>query len=172
MKFISKLSQRERLLFYISVVIVTLFLVDHFIFNQMIVKIKEIDNQIETLKDELTEYKGILSYKEKIIEEKKIYGKYFEKDENPALKLQKTLDTLCIQADLTSPELKLIPSRDTSKYTIELRAEGKMKNLVNFMYNLNIIDSLLKVEKINLVPKAAKSETLTIYIQVSITIIP
>jgi hypothetical protein len=35
------------------------------------------------------------------------------------------------------------------------------------MYNLNTVQSLLKVEKIDLSPKAAKSETLKIYILIS-----
>jgi hypothetical protein len=170
MKFISKLSQRERMFFYIVTAIVTLFLVDRFIFSTMVDQVNQLDERIRSLKDELVDNKNVLSYKDKISKERDIYGKYLAKEDNPNLELQKTVSFLANQAELLSPEYKAINLKD-NKYAVELSAEGKMKNVVNFMYNLNTVQSLLKVEKIDLSPKAAKSEMLKVYILISKTIV-
>ena len=166
MKFISKLSQRERMYFYITAVIITLFLVDRFIFSMMLGQINQLDERINVLKNELTDNKMILSYKDKINKESEIYEKYLAKEDDPALELQKIVSTLADQSELASPEYKPGALKD-NKYTVLLSAGGTMKKVVNFMYNLNTVQSLLKVEKIDLSPKTAKSETLKIYILIS-----
>lgn len=167
MKFISKLSQRERMFFYITAVIITLFLVDRFIFSMMLGQINQLDERINVLKSELIENKNILSSKDNIKKENELYGKYLVKEERPDLELSKIINTLAIQSELINSELKPLQSKDTNKYQVELNAEGKMKNVINFMYNLNTVQSLLRVEKIDLSPKAAKSETLKINILIS-----
>lgn len=175
MKFISKLSRRERLFFYVSVIAVLLFLLDRFIFSVMLEEIKKIDSDINAMQTELSGDIGILSYQEKITKETEIYGEYLEKEESPEVinrKLQEKVNELASGAGLTVNELKPVSSKDTTKCSVELRVEGEMKNLVNFMYNLNAVSSLLKVEKIDLTPKTIKSAILNIYLTISKTVIP
>ena len=167
MKFISKLSQRERMYFYITAVIITLFLVDRFIFGMMLGQINQLDERISTLKDELANDKKIISSKDNINKESELYGKYLAKEENPDRELPKIINTLAIQSKLVNSELKPILSKDTTRYLVELNAEGTMKAVVSFVYNRNTVQSLLKVEKIDLSPKTAKSETLKMYILIS-----
>lgn len=159
--------------FYIATVIIILFLVDSFIFSGMIARISELDNKMRSLKDEVSENKMILSYKDKINKAGEIYGKYLVKESRPDLELPKIVNTLAIQSELINPELKPMQSKDkdSGKYFIEINAEGTMKKVVNFMYNLNMGNSLLRVERIDLSPKAAKSETLKITILISKTVV-
>ncbi|MFH0888781.1 MAG: hypothetical protein V1871_06185 [Planctomycetota bacterium] len=171
MKFISKLSRRERLFLYISAIIVLLFMVDKFIFEMMLQKINSIESTVDSTRTGLNEDRRLLSYKDKIIKETEIYSKYLEKEESPEVKLQELMNTLAIQSELTINEIKPVSSKDANKYLIELKAEGKMKNLVAFLYNLSLVQSLLKVEKMDLGPKTPKSETLNIYLIISKTII-
>ena len=153
--------------FYITTVIITLFLVDRFIFGMMLGQINQLDERITTLKNELDDNKRTISSKDNINKESELYGKYLVKEESPDRELPKIINTLAIQSELINSELKPINSKDTNRYLVELNAEGKMKNVVNFMYNLNTVQSLLKVEKIDISPKAAKSEILKIYILIS-----
>jgi hypothetical protein len=153
--------------FYITAVIITLFLVDRFIFGMMLGQINQLDERIATLKSELDENKKVISLRDNISKESELYGKYLIKEENPDRELPKIINTLAIQAKLVNSELKPIVSKDTTRYLVELNAEGTMKDVVNFMYNLNTVQSLLKVEKIDLSPKTAKSEILKIYILIS-----
>lgn len=171
MKFISKLSQRERMYFYITAVIITLFLVDRFIFGMMLGQIGQLDERISALKSDLDDDKKIISLRDNIGKENELYGKYLVKEESPDRELPKIINTLTIQSKLVNAELKPIVSKDTSRYLVELNAEGTMKDVVTFMYNLNTVQSLLKVEKIDLSPKAVKSETLKIYILISKTVV-
>ena len=167
MKFISKLSHRERMYFYITAVIITLFLVDRFIFGMMLGQIAKLDEQIYTFKNELDDNKRVISSKNIITKESELYGRYLAKEENPERELPKIINALTIQSKLVNAELKPIVSRDTTRYLVELNAEGTMRDVVNFMYNLNMVPALLKVEKIDISPRAVKSETLKIYILIS-----
>ncbi|MFH1230107.1 MAG: hypothetical protein V1709_01280 [Planctomycetota bacterium] len=172
MKFISKLSRRERLFLYISAIIVLLFLVDKFIIGVMWDEIKKKDTEINLVCTGLNEDMVLLSYKDKIIKETETYSKYLEKEESPQVQLEKLMNTLAIQAELTTNEIKPVSSKDANKYIVELKAEGKMKWLVAFLYNLSLKESFLKVEKMDLGPKTPKSEILNIYLIISKTIIP
>ena len=172
MKFISKLSRRERLFLYISIIIVLLFLVDKFIFETMLQKIYIIETEVESTRTGLNEDIVLLSYKDKIIKETEMYSKYLEKEESPQVELEKLMNTLAIQAKLTTNEIKPVSSKDANKYIVELKAEGNMKSLVEFLYNLSLVQSLLKVEKMDLGPKTPKSEILNIYLIISKAIIP
>ena len=167
MKFISKLSHRERMYFYITAVIITLFLVDRFIFGMMLGQIAKLDEQIYTFKNELDDNKRVISSKNIITKESELYGRYLAKEENPERELPKIINALTIQSNLINSELKPIQSKDSNKFLVELNAEGTMKDVVSFMYNLNTVQSLLKVEKIDISPRAVKSETLKIYILIS-----
>jgi len=167
MKFISKLSQRERMYFYITAVIITLFLVDRFILSTMRGQINQLDERISTLKSELVDNKKVISLRDNIGKESELYGKYLMPEDNPDRELPKIINTLAIQSKLVNSELKPIASKDTTRYLVELNAEGTMKDVVNFMYHLNTVQSLLKVEKVDLSPKTPKSETLKIYILIS-----
>lgn len=170
MKFISKLSQRERVFLYIIAAIIAVLLIDRFIFSAMQSQINSLDEKISFLKGELKENKIILSYKDKINKEREIYSKYLAKEDNPGLELQKTLSVLVSQAELIAPEYKTVTLKD-SRYAVELSAEGTMKHVVNFIYNLNMVQSLIKVEKIDLAPKTAKSEMLKINTLISKTVV-
>lgn len=172
MKFLSKLSRRERLFLYISVTIVLLFLVDKFIFGMMWDEIKKKQSEIDSVRSEINEDMMFLSSKDKILKETEIYSKYLEKEESPQVQLEKLMNTLTIQSELTTNEIKPVLSKDANKYIVELKAEGKMKNLVGFLDNLRLVQSCLKVEKMDLSPKAPKSEVLRIYLIISKTIIP
>jgi len=172
MNFLSKISHRERLFLYIIAIGALLLLVDKFIFGVMLDEIKKIEIEIDSARIELNKDIGFLSCKDAIIKETETYSKYLEKEESPEVELQKSMNTLGIQSGLTINGIKPVSSKDANKYIVELKAEGKMKSLVDFLYNLSLVQSLLKVEKMDLSPKAPKSEILTIYLIISKTIIP
>ena len=157
--------------FYITAVIITLFLVDRFIFGMMLGQINQLDERIYTIKNELDDNKKVISLRDNISKESELYGKYLVKEPSPERELPKIINTLAIQSKLVNAELKPIVSRDTTRYLVELNAEGTMRDVVNFMYNLNMVPALLKVEKIDLSPRTVKSETLKIYILISKAVI-
>jgi hypothetical protein len=167
-----KVSRRERLFLYVSAIIIIIFLVDRFIFGIMFDEIGAIETKINLARTELNEDVVLLSYKDKIIKESETYSKYLEKEESPGVKLQELMNSLAIQSELVTNEIKPVSSKDANKYTVELKAEGKMKNLVAFLYNLSLAQSLLKVDKMDLAPKAPKAEILNIYLIISKTVIP
>jgi hypothetical protein len=173
MKFIPKLSNREKFLLYISLTAITLLLVDKFIFSRMLSEIKKIESETSVKYQELEENIQILSRQERINRESELYGNYLVKEESPDTKFREMVNILAIGAELIVREIKFLTpkEKDITKYTIDLVAEGKMRCLVNFLYNFNNVTSLIKVEKMDLTPTAPKSESLGIHLVISKTII-
>jgi hypothetical protein len=169
MKLISKLSDRERLLFYFSVAGVIIFLVYNFIFSVLNAQIEEMDVTITGLRADLQEFAQVMQSKEKINKEFDIYAKYREKDEVGEVKLQGLVNTLAVQSELNVNELKPVVSKDPAKRNIELVAEGKITGLVNLLYSMQIVQSMLKVEKMDIAVKGPKTDAVKVSLVISKT---
>jgi len=171
MKLISRLSDRERLFFLLTLSIIVVFLVYNFLLNPLSQQIDELDTSIITIRTELGDSMAVMQSEKKINKEREIYIKYLEKEEAPEVKLQGTINMLAVQSGLTINEIKPVRSVDKTKTFVELVAEGKIEGLVQFLYNLGIVQSLLKVEKVDLVAKAPKSDIIKMSVVVSRTIV-
>ena len=172
MNFLSKISHRERFFLYIIAIGALLLLVDQYILGVMVDEIKKIKTEVDSVRIELNKDVGFLSCKDTITKETETYSKYLEKEESPQVELQKLMNTLGVQSSLTINEIKPVSTKDANKYVVELKAEGETESLITFLYNLSLVHSLLKAEKMDLGPKTPKSKILTIYLIISKTTIP
>jgi len=127
MKFISKLSGSERTFFFIFTVVIVLFLLDRFAFEAIRTQIEDTDSQISGMRTDLVEFNRVLQNKDKIEKEFELYGPYMRQEESPELKLQQTLNTLAIQAEMAVTELKPVPTREKGRIVTELVTDGKNK---------------------------------------------
>ena len=157
MKFIDKLSARERMFFYLTLTVVGLFLAYRFVITPMLAKISELKDQERQLKEDI-ESDRIYIMHEKDINIK--YDKYSEYLKSPQADAEKMGNLLKIVSGLASnwnlPILNSKPNieeKDNVKYyVVRLESEGKMSQIVNFLYELNTKKSLIYIEKIELSP--------------------
>lgn len=159
-KFINKLSTQEKKIFYITAAFVLLAFVDRLLLGPFIDKISLINDKIEMKKDSVKRDLRILSYKDRILEEKEVFAGYFT---------EKVPDQDVISAEFlsvverlaTESKVNLVKSNPsetiTQKRFIEFYADldcsGDLKDVVSFMHAINSTDELLKVVTFTMTPK-------------------
>jgi len=94
--------------------------------------------------------------KRSITQEYQKYIQYVSKsgsDEEEVAKILGEIETLARQTAINLVDMKPQTTREIDfykQYLIEVEAEGEMKDLVNFLHQLNISSQLLRAEKLRL----------------------
>lgn len=163
-KFISNLSDKERKIFYIAVIIVFAFLVDMLFLRPAAKKVKAIEMKIIEQEASVERDVRILARKEMITKTSEAFDNYYTKkmlssdDINGAF-----LSSVTRLAGETN--VNLVKSNPTdikkSKKYIEYFANvdcvGKLDDVVSFMHAVNSTENLFKIVRFNMTPKRGTS---------------
>ena len=172
-QFISKLSSGEKKFFYITVSIVLVALFDRLFFGPAL-------NKIDTAKDAIKyQEKGIRSdlkillYKDRIIKENEMFGKYFtdEISDDDVLNAEflSVIEKLATQAKVNL--VKSSPSQTKKeerfvKYYADLDCSGELEDMVTFMHLINSNEELLKIVKFKIIPKRGQDNNINVSMSV------
>lgn len=162
-----KFSKKERILFYATISLLTIFLLRSFIFRPFANKLFSLNQKI--CLEEANFKKGLilLSRRKDIEQEYKNYQPYLNikgSDEEITAELLKQIEQLAQKAGLSltniQPQAQKKGREEYKEYDVQLRFESQMDGVVNFLYNLHSSNFLLRVKKLSLNRKAQESETL------------
>ena len=172
-KFISKLSEKEKKIFYLTVVVVLLALLDRLFLGPVLSRLKSLDEEIRYQENSIRRDLRFLSYKDRILAEKEALKSFYARkkltqEETIAVFLKK-IEMLASDAKITL--IKVTPlEREQKKgyleYYASLDSIGKLKDIATFIHLVDSSKDLLKVIKMNINAKKASSED----INASITI--
>jgi|GEM_PF-6652970 len=163
------MSSRERTLFYVTLITVGFFLIMRFIISPMRDKLSTLNSQIEQSKQEIDNDKTVLSREKAINDKYEKYKEYFREPKSDADMLGDLIKTvtelannwsLVIVSNKPAIEEKDNKGVKTKYYVVSMETEGKMNQLVNFLYELNTKKRIIYIEKIELSPKVKRSDTL------------
>ena len=163
-----KLKKREKQIFYIVVVLLSLFLVERLVFRPLADRLGQQDKEIELTKMKLTKAKLMAGQKGDILKEYSELEKYMKikgSDEEVTSELLKEIEALARDSSISISEIKPISNqkRGVSKeHTIEVRTEASMPQLINFLYRLNNSTSMLRVQKFSLMLRDENSDILRV----------
>ena len=162
--FITRLSKRERGVFYGAVFVVLLLLLDRSIIYPVYSKIKSLNTQIKDAKIVIAKDMRILAQKERIEAEAKKYASFSSKEEaeeEAMTTFLKEIEALANKSSLYVVDMKpqgVKEEKDKSiRYMISLSCEGQMEQIMNFMYSIENSNSLLTVERYQVSPKTRES---------------
>ncbi len=160
---IEKLSKRERIVFYCSIVFVFLAFLDRLLISPAFMKIESLDEKID--KERLIIQKDLrfLSLKEKINKESSYYSAYLKKagsDDEEMNRLLKLIEDFARKSSVNL--LNIRPSaikkeNNIIKYYVDLNCEGDMPKIISFLYRIESAKEILTVEKLNISPKEENS---------------
>lgn len=178
-KFYAKLSEKERAVFNVALFIVLLAFLDRLFFGPVMSKINTIDEEISNQKSSIDRDLRILSYKDKIINDNKAFGKYItenlaDDDVINAAFLQ-TVEKLATQSSVNL--IKSTPTeRKDHKNSIEYYANvdctGQLKDVVSFMHAINASEDLLKVATFSMTPKRGAANEVNASLTVVKVVVP
>lgn len=177
MPVIKTLTKRERLILYLTIILIILFAVYNFIVNS-INSVRP--GKIALTKKELLLKKNlkILAAKKRVEAEYSIYSGYIRKadsDEKEITALLKDIESLVSNSGLHIINLKpkgAKKDRLYRSYEVELDCESNIKQLKQFLSLLNKDPSLLKVKRFHLSAKENAALTLKANMLIARVILP
>lgn len=162
-EYVSRLSQRERIVLYGAAFFVSLTLIDRMIISPISGKLKALDDEIKQKRQEIARASAIVSQKEKISRANDNLSAYKTGSlpgEEEMTSLLKEIEVMANKSSVYLIDLKPAGSRGSGlvkRYLISLNCEAQMEQLVDFMYNIESSSRLLTIEKYQISPKSKES---------------
>jgi Tfp pilus assembly protein PilO len=175
---ISRLSKRERTIFYVTVFVVGVVLLDRLILSPILSKITELNDTIR-LEEEAIEQSLLIVTQEKRIEgEAKEYSSYLSKvqtEEKEVTSFLKEVENIAKQSAVylidVKPSGKNVDGVST-RYFVKLSFEAQMEQVMNFFHSITNFNQLLKIESFEIAPKSEGGSVVTCSTSISKAIIP
>ena len=171
--FLSRLSRREKIIFYIAVTIVSLTLIDRLLLAPVTQKIDNQASEIENKERGIEKMSFILSQKPRIVAETAKYVKFLSKareSDEEATTILKEIESIANDNSMYIVDLKPVGFRDSDevkKYVVTITCEGQMENVFSFMYNIESSPLLLRIERCEIVPKSKESSIASLTLMIS-----
>ncbi|MFA5157308.1 MAG: type 4a pilus biogenesis protein PilO [Candidatus Omnitrophota bacterium] len=173
LKVLSGLSKREKIIFYAAATALSLVALDRLIIYPVYSRINSLNNAIKEGETGIVRDMRMLAQKEKIILESKKYASFFsspESEEEATTSFLKEVENQAGKSSLYIVDMKpagVKAEKDgTKKFQVVLSCEGQMEQVIEFMYNIENLNSLFNIEKYQISPKSKETGT----VQCSITI--
>lgn len=162
--FLSKLARRERYIAYIAVVVVVFFFFSRVMLRPIIKKLNDLNQEIAIQEKRLEKSLNILLQKDAINSNYKKYVdnlKQTNSDEEEFAELLSEIEKIAKKAGVFLSNIKPLPVKNVTyykEYIVELEVESEIVFLIDFIYQLEELPRLLKVEKFHLTPKREKGK--------------
>ena len=177
--FLTRLSKREKAVFYAAVCAVSVVLLDQLVIYPVYTKMKSLNSQTKEREAAIRRDLHILAQKDRIASEAKKYSSFAgagqSQDEDITL-LLKEIETLANKSALYIIDMKPGAVKEdtdgTRRYQVSLNCEGQMEQIMDFIYNIENSSILLVVDRYQITPKSKESSIAKCSIGVSKVVIP
>ena len=175
--FISRLSKRERTIFYVTILVVVFFLLDRLVLSPILSKIEELNETIQFKEEAIEQSLLIVTQEDRIEGETKKYTSYLSKpqsEEKEVTAFLKEVENIAKKSSVYLIDIKPA-GRDegeaSTRYFAKLNFEAQMEQVVNFFHSIASYDQLLKIESYEISPKAEGGTVVTCSTSISKAII-
>ena len=178
LKFISKLSPKEKVIFYAACAVVSLLLLDRLIVSPVFYKIESLDSQIKEREGSARKNLRVLAQKDRIQAAGASYsafsGNKFGSEDEEITAFLKEIEVMANKSsvyliDIKPGNSKLTPQ--ARKYLVNLNCEAQMEQVIDFMYAIENSSKLLTIERYQISSKSKDSSLSRCNIVVSKTFI-
>lgn len=175
--FFQRLSQREKIILYLSITIVMAMAVDQLVVSPIHKSVQSVDQRIHDMEANIKRSIQLLGQKEQMMKEAEHYATYAaasKPSEDEILVLLKQVQELASQASVNLLYSK--PgggeTKERNVYRVSLECEGQMDQVINFFFAIENSKLLLRIEKYSLQPTAKGSSVVKCAATVSMIGIP
>lgn len=176
-QFVSRLSDRQRTLLYVTVGIVGLALSERFVYAPVGGRLDELDQEILVKENQLRRNWKNLAAREGVLAAYSPYAAYAStvaSDEEAIGSLLKEIEELARKSALALLNVRPKPATKTDlgkHYPVEVELETEMSPLIRFLHGLHGSKSLLRVSQLRLDPKGGRGPQLKVYLLVNKSVI-
>jgi len=175
---LSRFSKREKIIFYASIVFVTLVLIDRLLISPALDKMASLENDIAEKKAVIQKDLHFISLKNGINKEASIYTGYFVKDAtydegmNAFLKLIEDFARRSSVNLLNTRPAGIKAQKGVVRYYVDLSCRGKMEQIVDFLYRIESAKKILTIDKFTISAQEEGSSSAQCRLTVSKLVIP
>jgi len=177
LSFVTRLSKRERTIFFLTVGVVSLVLLDRMILSPILDKVSSLGETIQEKEEAIEQSLLIVNQEKRIKGESDLYTSFLSEpqtEEKAITAFLKEIETLAKKSSIYLTDIK--PSRKNVEgavvyYFVKLNFEAQMEQVFNFFYNVTNFDQLIKIEDYQISPKTEGSSVIACSISISKTII-
>lgn len=155
-EFLSRLSRREKIISYSAVIFVSMAVLDRAIFRPILSKMESLNRAIKEREAAINKDLHILAQKDRIEKESKLYASFSLKplsQEEEIASLLKDIESLASQSSVYLFYINPGEIREEGilkKYTVELGCEAQLEQIVDFIYNIEVSNKLLRIVRYNI----------------------
>lgn len=171
---LDKLSGRERKILYVVIALLVFVFGYHAVWNPMMAKFSEMDDEIFAMQMRLRKAKTFLRQKDQVTESSKKFANLEQmdagSDEEEIARLLNFIEQTARKNGVSLSDVKPQPVRSdkvTKQYTVELNAEASLASVTDFVYELEHSPQMLRLERVTMTPKEENSPTLRTFLAVS-----
>lgn len=167
-KYLSKMSPREKKIFYVALVFGSAFLFDRLFMSPALKRIKATEVEIKRQEERIRQDLEFLANRDQIEKEGTHFAKYIpkkikEKDEINT-ELFRTIERLAAEANVNLIKSNPGDIKEESshiQYFASIDCSGKLNDVIGFMHLLNSTGDLFKVVQFNMSPKRGVQDEIT-----------
>ncbi len=173
----SRLSKRERLILYVTVIVIFFGLMQRLVYRPIMGHFNELEEKILSQEDQLSKNMRYLAAREIIVNRYSAYAAHAVTsgvDEEEIASLVNEIEGLARKSGLSLVNMKPKPATATEfgkQYPLEVEVETQMAQLIKFIHGLHSSKYILGVKKLRLVPKGKKSAQVKGYLLINKTVI-
>lgn len=163
---LERLKKRERAILYLVLILVIVSLIYNFIFEPLINKRQLLNQEILKKQVNLKKYLALLSQKEEIKQEFAQFSKNLKakaSEEQEMAEILSQIEDLSRHSTVHISQIKPQGFKNFKTYKeflVEIKAEAKIENLSQFIYNLQSPPQLLRTKKLLLNTKSTAPDIL------------
>jgi Tfp pilus assembly protein PilO len=172
-QLLSRLSQRQRTLLYVTVGIVALALVERFVGAPLGGRLSELDQEIEVKENQLQRNLKTLAARQAVLDAYAPYAAYVSttgSEEETIGGLLKEIEELARKSGLALLNVRPKPATtiDAGKrYPVEVELETEMGPLIRFIHGLHGSKYPLRVNQLRLDTKGGRSSQVKVYLLIN-----
>lgn len=176
--FISRLSKRERLVFYGTAFVIAIVFLDRLVLGAILFKMKSLSQEIKVQEATIKKSLHILAQKDRIEKEANKYTAFVtpaQSEEEEMILLLKAIEELADKSSAYVIDIKpggFTESGVFKKYLVKLNCEAQMEQLTEFFYKIESSDKLLQIEKYDIKPKTEGSSVVRCSMSISKAVFP
>ncbi|GEM_PF-3558808 len=177
MKTISRLSKRERTIFYITVFLIAFFLFFKFVFEGMLKFNAHLNQELHNKQIQLKRA-GQIAKKGSVQKDYEALIAALKMEKNPQEEMARLLSEIDrIAKDSAVNVLNIRPQEIEDKkfykrFSVDLRLEGENRNIMRFVFYLESSPLLLRIDKFNLAARSSQRGFLDCELSLSRVVIP
>lgn len=175
--FFSRLSKREKVVFYATSFVVGILLADRLILQPIVHTLHSSHRELEDLESSIKKSMKLLSQKDRILKEVKEYASYSvqaKSAEEEMVGLLKFIEDLANESNVNLVYAKPAGEKEEGKikkFLVNMECETQMQGLMNFFYKVEDSKQLLRIEKYTIQPSSPGSSVVKSAITISKTVV-